>query len=330
MSDLLEKCTVCGGLIDEEDLFCGNCGTEAPHRQEAHKPTTTISTHSFTCSGCGAAMSYSAEASALRCPFCGSTKLEKGKDHKVIAPTKVLPFHVKEEDARQIMREAIGKGFWRPPDLSEKAVIRNMVPVYVPYWVFAADVFTYWTADTSQTPYGARGDWYPLSGEHRARYEGVLVGASGALTPNETSQLCPFEMDQAVSPDEVDLDNFTVEQFNVARKYARPMALSGLESLERRAVDTKFVPPRSRNVQANLRIQNMSSAPMLLPVWIMAYQYKDQVYRFLINGQTGKSTGQGPISYQRFFVVLGTIIAVALGIGIVAVLCGGIGGALAR
>lgn len=275
-------------------------------------------------------MSYSAEARALRCPFCGSTNLEKVTDHKVIAPTKVLPFNVSEAEAQQVLREAVGKGFWRPPDLSEKAVITNMVPVYVPYWVFAAEVFTYWTADTSQTPYGASGDWYPLSGEHRARYQGVLVGASGALTPNETSQLCPFDMDQAVAPAEVDLDNFTVEQFNVARKYARPMAKSGLESLERRTIDLEHVPPTSRNVKVNLRIHDMHSEPMLLPVWIMAYRYKDQLYRFLINGQSGKSTGQGPVSYQRMFMVLGTVVAVALGIGIIAVLCGGLGSVLGR
>lgn len=275
-------------------------------------------------------MSYSAEARGLRCPFCGSTKLEKGEDHKVIAPTKVLPFNVSEAEAQQVLREAVGKGFWRPPDLSEKAVITNMVPVYVPYWVFGADVFTYWTADTSQTPFGASGDWYPLSGEHRARYQGVLVGASGALTPNETSQLCPFDMEQAIDPAEADLENFTVEQFNVARKYARPMAKSGLESLERRTIDAQYVPPSSRNVKVNLRIHNMHSEPILLPVWIMAYRYKDELFRFLINGQSGKSTGQGPVSYQRMFMVLGTVLAVALGIGIIAVLCGGLGSFFAR
>lgn len=330
MSDLLEKCTICGGLIDEEDLFCGNCGTEAPHRRDAHTPDSTLATHSFNCSGCGAAMSYSAEAEALRCPFCGSTNLEKGKDHKVIAPTRVIPFRVTEEEARKEMREAIGQGFWRPPDISERAVIKNMVPVYVPYWVFSADVATFWTADTSQTPMGASGDWYPMSGEHRARYEGVLVGASGALTPNETSQLCPFDMSQGVSPKEAHLDHYTVEQFNVARKYARPMAKSGLESLERQAVDAKFVPPRSRNVQVNLRIQNMASDPMLLPVWIMAYQYKNEVYRFLINGQNGRSTGHGPVSYHRLMMILGTVLAVGLGIAIIAVLCGGLGSLLSR
>lgn len=330
MSDLLEKCTICGGLIDEEDLFCGNCGTEAPKRNLAPTPATAMATHSFQCAGCGAAMSYSAEAAALRCPFCGSTKLEKGADHKVIAPARVLPFEISEEEARRILREAIGKGFWRPPDLSEKAVIRNMVPVYVPYWVFGAEVFTYWTADTSQTPIGASGDWYPLSGEHRARYEGVLVGASGALTPYETSRLCPFNMEAAVVPDQVDLDNFTVEQFNVARKYARPLAKSELEALEREAVDRQFVPPNSRNVQVNLRIQNMASEPILLPVWIMAYQYKEETYRFLVNGESGRSSGHGPVSYHRLLMIVGIILAAALGLGILIVLGGAIGGMFSR
>ena len=30
-----------------------------------------------------------------------------------------------------------------------------MQAVYVPYWVFAAETHTFWTADTSQTPAGA-------------------------------------------------------------------------------------------------------------------------------------------------------------------------------
>ena len=30
MPDVLIKCSVCGAVLDEEDLFCPNCGTEAP------------------------------------------------------------------------------------------------------------------------------------------------------------------------------------------------------------------------------------------------------------------------------------------------------------
>jgi hypothetical protein len=184
--------------------------------------------------------------------------------------------------------------------------------VYVPYWVFQASTHTFWTADTSQTPFGARGNWYPLSGEHHGSYAGLLVGASGALTPGETSALCPYDLSEAVPPEQVELRNATVEQFGVPRKYARPLARQGLESLESQEIGTRYVPGRSRNLRVNTRIEGLSSEPMLLPVWIMAYRYKDRVFRFLVNGQTGRATGQKPTSAKK--------IAVAVAIGVAAII----------
>ena len=62
----LQKCTVCGGILDEEDLFCANCGTEAP-RVDGGEQTgqTLLATHNFECQGCGASMSYDASAKTL-------------------------------------------------------------------------------------------------------------------------------------------------------------------------------------------------------------------------------------------------------------------------
>ncbi|PQO43075.1 zinc ribbon domain-containing protein [Blastopirellula marina] len=326
MSERLEKCANCGALIDEEDLFCGNCGTEAPHREGVEADESTTSTLSFDCQSCGASMSYSAQAGTLRCPFCGSEKLTKKSDHKTIAPQWAIPFSVDRSQAETLMRSELKKGFWRPGDLSDAAIIEKITPIYVPFWVFQARVFSNWTADTSDLPFGSRGEWRPVSGQHQAQYRGLLVGASGALTPHETDAIGPFRLSEAVSPAKVDFDAYTVEDFKVSRKYARPYARSGLEELERRACDVEFVPPRSRNVKVNLRIQDMSSDPVLLPIWIMAYRYKDKVYRFLINGQTGKTYGQAPVSYAK----LGIAAAVTVGIAIVVLaamaLCAGIAG----
>ena len=64
--------------------------------------------------------------------------------------------------------------------------------------------------------------------------------------------------------------------------------------------------------------------PVLLPVWIMAYRYKDQVHRFLVNGQTGRCTGTAPTSYAKIAGVVGIVVAVIVGI----VICMGIVGAM--
>ncbi|MCG8584808.1 MAG: hypothetical protein MI757_08875 [Pirellulales bacterium] len=306
MSDLLTKCTVCGGLIDDEDLFCANCGTEAPHTQdEREADAASVATHAFTCQGCGASMSYDASARTLRCPFCGSEKLEKQPAGKQLAPRRVVPFAISRGKAEDAMREWLGQGFWRPGDLAASAAIDEMTPVYVPYWVFQAKVHTYWTADSSRTPPGARADWYPMSGEHYGEYKGVLVGASGALTPGETNSICPFYLDRAVEPDQVDLENATVEQFRVQRKYARPLAREGLEKLEAAAISAEQVPGKERNVSVNLRVEDMSSEPVLLPVWIMTYRYNEKLYRFLINGQTGAATGEAPKSWRKIGSAVG-------------------------
>lgn len=325
MSDLLTKCSVCQALLDEEDLFCANCGTEAPLGDERRQARQTIvATHNFECQGCGASMSYDASAQTLRCPFCGSERMEQQQDAKVLRPSWVVPLAVEQHDALARLRKWLGSSYWRPSDLAQAAEVTKLTQVYVPYWVFAARVFTYWTADTNQTPAGARGDWFPLSGQNQATYSGILVGASSVLTPAETNAIRPFDLAQGVPPEQVDLENVVYEQFRVQRKYARPLARAGLEEQERQACG-QYVPGNSRKMQVNVRVEGLTGEPVLLPVWIMAYRYKDQTHRFLVNGQNGNCTGTAPTSYAKIAGVIAMVLAVIVAI----VICTGLIGALA-
>jgi predicted RNA-binding Zn-ribbon protein involved in translation (DUF1610 family) len=310
MSSITQKCTVCGSWIDEEDLFCANCGTAVPGAPSDAKAagSSMLVADNFKCRNCGAAMSYDAGAEALRCPFCGSLDMAPQPDHKVLTPQSVVPFQIKREEAVATMRDWLGKGFWRPSELAEKACVVKMTPVYVPYWVFQATTHTFWTADTNQTPPSARGDWFPLSGEHHGSYPGLVIGAGSALTPAETDAVCPFDFASAVAPEQVDLKNSIVEEFSRPKKYARPLALEGLERLETQACTAEYVPGRARNVHVNVQATEMTGEPVLLPVWIMAYQFRDKLYRFLINGQTGRATGQAPLSWTKVFIAVAIVV----------------------
>jgi hypothetical protein len=249
--------------------------------------------------------------------------LEEKPPAKSLSPSRVVPFAVDRDSAVVAMRKWLGKGFWRPGDLSERAAVTKMTAVYVPYWVFTAKTFTYWTADSSKTPWGASGDWIPMSGEHRGQYSGVLIGASSVLTPAETSSICPFDLATGVPRESIDLQDVIVEQFRVQRKYARPMARQGLESMEQQACQ-QYVPGNCRNLHVNVRMEGLSSEPVLLPIWVMAYRYKDQVFRFLLNGQSGRATGQAPTSWRK--IVIAILIAILALICVV--LCAGGGAAL--
>jgi len=148
-----------------------------------------------------------------------------------------------------------------------------------------------------------------------------LIGASRALQPGETSKICPFDLEAGVLPEEVDLEHATVEQFSMPRKYARPLARSLVEKLETKTCAGRYVPGRSRNVHANVRIESMSSEPVLLPVWIMAYRYKDRLYRFLVNGQTGRATGLAPFAWWKAAAVAGIVVLAAM---LAVLLCSGV------
>ncbi|MEO1972611.1 MAG: hypothetical protein ABGX07_13700 [Pirellulaceae bacterium] len=326
MSDLLAKCSVCQAFIDEEDLFCANCGAEAPHDETVLATPTTLVTLGFECQGCGASMNYDADAQTLRCPFCGSAGIQTQSTKRTLAAKFITPFAISHDEASTILKRWMGNGFFRPNDLVQTASVEKMTGVYVPYWVFRASTKTYWTGDSSATPIGARGDWYPLFGSVNSSYSGLLIGASKALTPGETRALCPFDMAAQVVAEDFDKGTTLSEQFRVPRKYARPLARQGLEELERKKC-ASLIRGRSRNVKVNVRLQGLRSEPVLLPIWIIAFRYREELYRFVINGQTGKSTGKAPFSYAKLFVLVAIVLGVTLGIGglvgLVRVLTGG-------
>jgi predicted RNA-binding Zn-ribbon protein involved in translation (DUF1610 family) len=316
MSELEGRCNVCRAMVDEEDLFCANCGAEVPHAESSAATSARTYTHAFECQGCGASMSYDARAQALRCPFCGSEQLREQADTSALGPSRIVPFLIEESAAAAALRTWLGQGLWRPGDLSTQAAVAKMAAVYVPYWVFRAETSTYWTADSSRTPSGARASWFPVAGEHRGSCSGLLVGASSVLTPAETDALGHFDLEKAVPPQDVDLDPVIVEQFRVQRKYARPLARQGIEALVQDSC-RQFVPGNCRNLKISLRLDGLSSEPVLLPVWVVAYRYRDQVYRFLLNGQTGTATGHAPTSWKKVAAVSVAVLVLVL----VLVLC---------
>jgi hypothetical protein len=256
-------------------------------------------------------MRFDPTAGALRCPFCGNERLDQKAETAGLTARRVAPFVIGRDQAVSTLRHWLGRGFWRPGDLARTAMVTKISPVYVPYWVFKAQTRTYWTADSSQTPLGARGDWCPMTGDHQGDYAGLLVGASGALTAQETSALCPFDLGAAAPPAEVPMTDEVVEEFRVKRKYARPLAREGLESMEAQACQ-RYVPGQCRNMKVNVRIENLSSEPVLLPVWIAAYRYRDRLFRFLLNGQSGKATGEAPVSWTKIGVAAVLVAAVIL------------------
>ena len=311
----LRQCTRCNNLIDPEDLFCDNCGTEAPlHAHEAATRTRAPEWQVFTfdCNGCGASMSYDAAAGSLRCPFCGATDVERQPQAEgVVYPERVIPFALPREEAQGRFREWLGKGFWRPGDLARSANAAGVTALFLPCWCFRGDTETVWAADVGAR---TRSGWRPDSGSHQSSHEGVLVPASGGLKGVELDAVADFAFEGLVETGHDHLEGALVEGFGLTRKGARERARSAFERAVQRAVSAAMGTRKIRNLHCNVLLSNLWSEPILLPVWIFSYRYKGQPYRFVMNGQTGKATGKAPFSYLKLALVIGGLLAVLAGI----------------
>jgi predicted RNA-binding Zn-ribbon protein involved in translation (DUF1610 family) len=310
MNAVIERCETCGAMVDSDDLFCSNCGTEVPDAQSHNANRLATEAKNFQCRSCGATMNYDASARALKCPFCGSIDMvEDTTSHGILAPEFVIPFAFDRAEAERRLRMWFGTSFWHPTDLRTAAALTELRPVYVPFWIFDVDIDCHWTADSDRTPPGSSSGWFPISGSRQTHYDNVWIPASSAVSAREIGAILPFDPSAAVRPEGLDLLDVTIEQFSVPRRYARPEAQRAVEALEAQAIATQ-VPGRERNVHVNVLLHDGSAQGALGPIYILAYRYHDQLFRCVINGQTAKITGSAPVSWKKPLQIIGVIAAI--------------------
>jgi hypothetical protein len=55
-------------------------------------------------------------------------------------------------------------------------------------------------------------------------------------------------------------------------------------------------------------VEGLSGRPVLVPIYIGAYRYRDQLYRVLVHGQTGKLVGDAPISWWKVAAAIAAVV----------------------
>ena len=114
------------------------------------------------------------------------------------------------------------------------------------------------------------------------------------------------------------------EEYSISKDQARELCQNEFYRREQSNVGEFLPGDTSRNLQVTTGFDHINSDLVLLPIYLLSYKYKDKVYRFLINGQTGKTSGDKPLSALR----IGGAIGAGLLIIVIIVLLIVLGGAL--
>jgi hypothetical protein len=131
------------------------------------------------------------------------------------------------------------------------------------------------------------------------------------IYPFDTKQLVPYAPQY--------LSGWRAEQYQIGLQEGWEIGRRKVEEQERNACIQQIPGDTHRNLHVNTTVTDVTFKHTLLPVWIASYPYKDKVYRYMVNGQTGEVDGQKPISWIRVAIAVAIVVIL---IGVIAYLIG--------
>lgn len=346
-------CESCGSDMrfqpGTEELVCDHCGNRAAistamgpwggireldfARAVAEQlPEEEIEeTRVLTCPNCGAEIEFREEVHAKECPYCATPVVTDTGIHRHIKPKGLLPFALDEGQARAAMTDWLGALWFAPDGLKDYARKgRRMQGIYVPYWTFDADTrssyrgergIIYYVTQTvvrngkRQQIRVPRVRWSPASGRVARFFDDVLVLASRALPKRFTDALEPWDL-SAMEPYRPEfLAGFRAEGYQIELEDAFREARDHMDRVIARDVKFDIGGDQQRIHHIDTKVSDVTFKHVLLPVWLAAYKYRGQTYRFVVNGRTGRVQGERPWSAWKIAVavVIGLICAAAVG-----------------
>jgi predicted RNA-binding Zn-ribbon protein involved in translation (DUF1610 family) len=283
------------------------------------------------CPNCAAEVEFDPEVHASECPFCATPLVTDTGVHRHIKPRAVLPFAIPEKGAHEAMRDWLGRLWFAPNGLQKYARKgRRMDGIYVPYWTYDADTASRYTGERGTVYFETqrvvrngktepvqvpRVRWRPARGRVARQFDDVLVLASHSLPKAFTDALAPWDL-VALEPYAPEyLSGFRAEGYSVALEDGFEEARARMDAVIRRDIRFDIGGDRQKIHRVETDVSNITFKHILLPVWVAAYKYRGQTYRFVINGSTGKVQGERPYSTVKigFAVVAGLILAAVFG-----------------
>ena len=350
MATLLDyKCPACGGALSFDSslqkMKCPYCDTELevealqqldealkqeapsdfswetqPEGQWSESETENL--RSYTCNSCGGEIVGDMSTAATRCPYCDNPVVMSGQFSGALRPDLVIPFKLDKEQAKAALKKHTSKKPLLPKLFTAQNRIESIQGIYVPFWLFDTDVnatIRYQATRIhcwSDSNYNyTRTSYYSLLRSGSISFDNVPVDGSVKMSNDLMESIEPYDLTQAVDFQTAYLAGYLADKFDVESDDCKARANDRIKSSTESAFAAttagfSSVIPEHTNIQ----LSGGRVRYGLLPVWILTTRWKDKLYTFAMNGQTGRLVGNLPIDWKRFWMY---VFSIGLGIGTV-------------
>lgn len=273
--------------------------------------------NAYNCPSCGAELICESTTAATSCPYCGNPTIIPGKLAGSKKPDVIIPFKLDKTAAVAALKKHYQGKPLLPKAFKAENHIQELKGVYVPFWLFDAEVEADMTFNATRTHVHntpretvTETDHFLVHRQGSLQFENVPVDGSSqmpdghmdAIEPFDYRELKPFSLSYLPGylADKYDVDKDTCAKRANARCTASTVAavqntVSGYSSCI--------------NTSKNITVHSGKVKYALLPVWMLSTQWNGKNYLFAMNGQTGRLIGDLPTDKGKLFAYCAGVFA---------------------
>lgn len=325
------KCPYCGFekriQLDENAVICEQDFHETLARQMERR-TERIpegaeqNYNNVRCASCGANVVFTGTLTSSFCPYCGSP-IQRDEVHTLelrIPVDGVMPFLIEETRARSNLAAWVRSRWFAPNTFLKHGVDGNFHGVYLPYWTFDSLTFTVYAGQRGEYYYVTVGTgknrrterrtrWYPASGRFQRFFDDVLVVATDQLNGKMLLALEPWPLQKCIPFTQQVLAGYFARTYDVELDAGFERGKRRIDSALLREVKQRIGGDTQRVSSVDTRYDGITFKHLLLPVWLLAYQYKEKPYQVFVNAATGEVQGERPYSWVKITLTVVSILA---------------------
>ena len=340
----IRKCPSCGANMhydpEKLSLVCDYCGTQAevdfshgsqelPFSKLLSKEATmwTGETRVYKCSNCGASSIMPRKSISTSCPFCGTPNISETDDIPGLRPNAVVPFKISKEEALNNFYAWSKKRLLSSRKYKRNIKAEDVYGNYIPAFTFDTDTNSQYEGRLGEYYYVTVSDgdgkthqerkirYFHISGRISKSFDDILIQATSGVKNMEISKLEPFFTNESRDYNEDFILGYTATMYTKDGQQCWSEARKVMENLIRDAILAKYTYDVVDYVNIDMRCFNTTYKYVLLPVYVGHTRYRNKLYNFFINGETGKVFGRTPKSPIRIGIIVLIIVAIAVGLG---------------
>lgn len=342
----VSKCPTCGANLtyspSDHSLKCEYCGYKSKVDLSQYAEEIDFAqllksdnawadeTRVFACNNCGAKQILSKRDIAPKCAFCGTSNIVESKDICGVKPNAVIPFALSKEQASEVAVKWAKKRLFSPRKFKHSFYTEEIAGNYFPAFTFDSQTKTAYSGVLGEHYYTTHTDskgnthtvqhtrWFRIQGTYNRFFDDVFVRAASENESKVLKKIEPFDTSKPRNYSTDFLHGFSASQYARDGQECWREARSRIEKRIYSEILSQYRYDVVQSLYTNVHCFDMTYKYLLLPVYVGHYGYKQKLYNFFINGQTGKIKGKAPKSPIRIGIAVLVGLAIGVGIGLLA------------